>query len=222
MPCSLFFTLKLQEMKHLIFTVTTIFLFTNVFAQSKNSKIKTRFGIKAGYNYINTTGISSIDGSNASGFHAGVFASGVDENIKLTSDLLFSKQGYKYKSGKVNMYYLTTTETADFFVVEDVLKLQIGLQLGYLLSAKADSSGTSFNNATKKPTEYFNRFSFGIAGGAEFISESGIVIGIRYTVGINNIMKKQGTTIPVPAFLPSSSDASIKSNVFQLYAGFRF
>jgi hypothetical protein len=210
-------------MKHFIFILAaTISLVNNGFAQSKNSKSKSRFGVKAGYNYINTSNISSIGGSNTSGFHAGVFASGEDENIKASSDLLFSKQGYKYKSGKVDMNYLTTTETADFFVVEDIFKVQIGLHIGYLLSAKADSSGVSFNNATKKPSDYFNRFSFGIAGGAEFISEPGVLIGMRYTIGINNIMKKQETNNPVPAFLPSSSDASIKSNLFQLYAGFRF
>ena len=192
------------------------------FAQNNKGKNKNHFGVKAGYNYIITSNISSIGGSNTNGFHAGVFVSGEDENIKVTSDLLFSKQGYKFKNGKVDMNYLTTTETADFFVAEDVFKLLVGLQIGYLLSAKADSGGVSFNNATKKPIDYFNRFSYGIAGGAEFISEPGIVIGIRYTIGINNLIKKYGTNSPVPAFLPPSSDPSIKSNVFQLYAGFRF
>ena len=201
--------------------ITTVISYTG-HAQNNKGKSKTRFGVKTGYNYINTTGLSSIDGNNTSGFHAGVFASGKDENVNLTSDLLFSKQGYKYKSGKVDMNYLSVTEAADFFVVEDIFKLQVGLQAGYLLSAKADSSGISFNNATKKTTDYFNRFSFGIAGGAEFISETGILIGMRYTIGINNVMKKQGTNIPIPAFLPSSPDASLRSNTFQLYAGFRF
>ncbi len=210
-------------MKYFICMIIAIIpLLHNGLSQRKSSKSKTRFGVKAGYNYINSTDIPSIAVSNANGFHAGIFFSGEEDNIKASSDFLFSKQGYKYKSGRVDMNYLTTTETADFFVVEDIFKLQVGLQIGYLLSAEADSSGTSFNTSTKKATDYFNRFAFGIAGGAEYISESGLSIGMRYTVGINNILKKYETNSPVPAFLPASSDASIKSNVFQLYAGFRF
>lgn len=210
-------------MKYFICMLVTIISLLHIgFAQSKSSKNKTRFGVKAGYNYINSTDIPSIAIDNANGFNAGIFFSGEDDGVKASGDFLFSKQGYKYKSGKVDMNYLTTTETADFFVVEDVFKLQIGLQIGYLLSATADSSGTSFNTSSKKATDYFNRFAFGAAGGAELISEPELSIGIRYTVGINNLLKTYEPNNPVPAFLPASPDAIIKSNLFQLYAGFRF
>jgi hypothetical protein len=210
-------------MKYFIFMlVTMISLLHTGFAQSKSSDSKNRFGIKAGYNYINSTNISSLAGSNANGFNAGVFFSGKGDNVMASTDVVFSKQGYNYRNGKVDMHYLSLTEMADFFVVKDIFKLQIGLQMGYLLSAKADSSGVALNSSTKKTTDYFDRFAFGIAGGAEIISKSGLSIGMRYTIGLDNLLKKYETNSPVPAFLPSSADASIKSNVFQLYAGFRF
>ncbi|WP_301926998.1 outer membrane beta-barrel protein [Ferruginibacter sp.] len=202
--------------------IAIITLSHNGLAQRRSSKSKTRFGVKAGYNYVNSTNISSIAVDNTNGFHAGVFFSGEEDNVKAGSDFLFSKQGYKYKNGKVYMNYLSTTETADFFVVEDIFKLQIGLQIGYLLSAIADSSGITFNTPSKKATDYFTRFSFGIAGGAELISESGLSIGMRYTVGLNNLLKTYQTNRPVPAFLPALPNAILKSNIFQVYAGFRF
>lgn len=48
----------------------------------------------------------------------------------------------------------------------------------------------SFNTSTKTPIDYFKRFTLGIVGGAEFINELGLLIGMRYTNGFNILMKK--------------------------------
>jgi len=202
---------------------TSIGFFFTATAQVKNEQSKTHFGLKAGYNHSSFTNISSIGGRGNGGFHAGVFFSGKEDFVNASVDLLYLKQGYSYQTGNVSMTYFTSTQTADFFPGEqDVFKLSVGFHTGYLFAAHADSSGVPLHYPGKNTTTYFNRFSFGIAGGAEVLTKNGLLFGIRYVVGINNLLKKQNTGEFIPAFINAAPGVVLKNNILQLYAGFRF
>lgn len=209
----------------LFFSVTAI-------AQKKKPKKKshsTGIGIKGGYNYVNVTNITSVNGNNRSGFHAGIFYSpGTKDEGGFTGsgELLFSRQGYSYKTatntGKVNLDYLLLPAFTNF-KFGDFFKLQLGLQTAYLLNAKTDSSKPATSStAYNKIIEHYNRFEFALAGGLELGPIEGFIIGARYTIGLNAFNKEQPSNTTAPPFLPQISSASLKNNIVQVYAGYRF
>src|SRR5258708_23292478 len=68
-------------------------------------------GIKAGLNFANVTNASSVNGSSKTGFHAGIFLAPETHSVLGSrTELLFSRNGYKYKSstadGSVNLDYI--------------------------------------------------------------------------------------------------------------------
>src|SRR5262249_10109027 len=68
-------------------------------------------GLKAGLNFANVSNASSINSSNRSGFLVGLFLAPQSKSIiSSRTELLFSRQGYNYKSasntGNVNLDYL--------------------------------------------------------------------------------------------------------------------
>src|SRR5690606_18289748 len=70
-----------------------------------------QFGIKAGINFANVTKASSINNSSRTGWHAGVFLAPPSQGvIGSRTELIYSRQGYDYKSGtntgNVNLDYL--------------------------------------------------------------------------------------------------------------------
>ncbi|MFT3681620.1 MAG: porin family protein [Ferruginibacter sp.] len=208
-----------------------LFVAANAVAQTGQSNKKKHpvgFGIKAGYNYTSVTNISSVNGSNRSGFHAGIlYSPGTRDEANLTGsgELLFSRQGYSFKTsattGKVNLDYLLLP-TFTNFKFGDFFKLQLGLQAAYLLNAKADSSKpATSSNTYNKMVEYYNRFEFGISGGLELNPAAGFIIGVRYTIGLTN-MNKQTPPGAIPPFLPGLSNINFRNNIVQLYTGYKF
>ena len=70
-----------------------------------------QIGIKAGLNFANVTKVSSINSSSRSGFNVGVFfATSPKKIIGSKTELVFSRQGYNYKTnnstGNVNLDYI--------------------------------------------------------------------------------------------------------------------
>lgn len=211
--------------------VFLLFLFSiSATAQhKKQKKNKATFGIKGGYNYVNVTNITAVNGNNQSGFHAGIFYSPStrdEANFTGSGELLFSRQGYSFKTatntGKVNLDYLlfpafTNFEFGKFF------KLQLGLQTAYLLNAKADSSKPASSSSTyNKMVEYFNRLEFSLAGGVEITPVPGFIVGARYTIGLTTVNKDHPFNTIIPSFIPQTSGINLKNNIVQVYAGFKF
>ena len=70
-----------------------------------------QIGIKAGLNFANVSKASSINSSSRSGFHAGILLAPASKKIiSSRTELIFSRQGYDYKSstntGNVNLDYI--------------------------------------------------------------------------------------------------------------------
>jgi hypothetical protein len=186
-------------------------------------------GIKAGLNFANVTNASSINGSSRTGFHAGIFLAPETHSVLGSrTELLFSRNGYNYKSGtadgSVNLDYILLAQLMAIHITK-YFEIDLGAQTGYLLHAKADSSQPSTGNASvDKLLSFYNRFDFGFGGGAEVHPIAGLIIGARYNISLTNLYKQsyQGNGTTPPSFIPSTSNINFKNNVVQLYLGYRF
>jgi hypothetical protein len=199
-------------MKKLIFLAFLLTPFT----------ICAQFGIKAGLNFANVTKASSINNSSKTGFHAGILLGASSRGLLgMRTELLYSKQGYDYKSGSntgnVSLDYLMSTNLTCINITK-FLQLQAGFQMAYLLNAKVDSNAVSTGNAqADKIIDLFNRFDYGFAGGIEIHPASGLLIGARANFSLSKLYKDAQN-----GQMPSFSGVNLKNNVFQLFLGWRF
>lgn len=216
-------------MKKLIAWTAVSLLFSfasqNIFAQKKSSKQLIGLGIKGGLNFANVTNAKSISSSNKTGFVVGAFFAPPSKSIiSSRTELLFSRQGYDWKSssntGSVNLNYLILPQLMGINITKYV-QLQVGAQMAYLLNAKADSSGASTGNPqVDKIMDMYNRFDYGAAGGIEIYPIPNLLIGARLNISFAKMYKEPTDPQAMqPSFFPS---VDAKNNVLQLFLGFRF
>lgn len=210
-------------MKHLFFFLIVV-LPCSLYAQ---------LGIKAGINFANVRGSSDINSSSRSGFHAGILFGGSPKKVLGSrTELLFSQQGYNYKTGtntgNVNLNYLSLHELLAVNITK-YFQLQFGTQIAYLLNAKADSSSNSMTSLYDslglggygKVLNAFNRIDYGLCGGIEIHPVKGLLIGARMNISLAKLYKmpdvnqQQQQTSYSPSF-------SAKNNVIQVFIGWRF
>jgi Outer membrane protein beta-barrel domain len=183
-------------------------------------------GIKAGLNFTNITGTSSISNSSETGYQIGLFLDPSSKSILGSrTELLYSHQGYNYATGettgKIYLDYIMLAQLMAINITHFV-QIQIGSQIAYLMNAKIDSSQQSTGYAPADALlSYYNRFDFGFSGGLEVRPFMGIIVGARYNISLTNLYKIP-TTGNNPSYLPSSSDINFKNNLLQIYAGYRF
>lgn len=185
-----------------------------------------QIGIKAGVNFANVTNASSINANSQSGFHAGVFmSSGTKGIIGFRTELLYSKQGYNYKTstntGNVNLNYIMFPQMMAINITK-FIQLQLGGQIAFLMNASVDSAtnGTS-TNPYEDVMSYYNKIDFGYGGGVEIHPFKGLLVGARVNISLTNLYADLGTTPPgdIPSFIP---DIDVKNNLFQVFAGWTF
>ncbi len=182
-----------------------------------------QFGVKAGVNFAKVSNASSINSSNKSGFNVGLLLAPPSKKIiGSRTELVFSRQGYDYKTGSntgnVNLDYIQMGQLASINITKYV-SLLFGAQTAYLVSARADStkntggSAGAYNNIMN----LYNRIDYGYALGAEVHPVMGLIIGARYNVSLAKVYKD------IQSFQrPSFSSADAKNNVVQIFAGWRF
>jgi hypothetical protein len=186
-------------------------------------------GIKAGLNFTNITSASSISNSSETGYQVGLFLDPSSNSILGSrTELLYSHQAYNYSTGSTTgKNYLDYIMLAQLMAINitHFVQIQIGTQIGYLLSAKSDSNKTSTGYAqADKALDYYNRIDFGFSGGLEVRPFVGIIVGARYNLSITNLYKipDDNNSQTPPSFVPSSSDLNFKNNLVQVYIGYRF
>lgn len=185
-----------------------------------------QIGVKAGLNFANVTKVSSINNSNSSGFNAGLFfATSSKKVIGSKTELLFSRQGYDYQTstntGKVNLNYILLPEYLCINITK-YFQIQAGIQIGYLLNAKADSANDyGLPGTYGKILAIYNRLDYGVGGGIEVHPFKGLQIGARANFSLNSLYKnpESYSSDSQPSFVPS---VNVKNNVIQLYIGWRF
>lgn len=180
-----------------------------------------QIGIKAGINFANVSKASSINNSSRSGFHAGLFLGPSSKGIiSSRTELLFSRQGYDYKTGtqtgNVNLDYIMMPQLMCINITK-YFSLQIGGHMAYLLNAKVDSSNGSGTGSGNQIMDLYNRFDYGYSAGVEGHPIKGLLIGARVNISLSKLYKEAQS-----GQMPSFSSVNIKNNVFQLFAGWRF
>jgi len=196
-----------------------------VIGQTPDTKTaKTKIGIKAGLNFSNITKASSINAQSRSGFMAGAFIAAPSRGIVgYRSEIIFSKQGYDYKtgqtSGSVDLNYILLPQLMCINITKYV-QLQAGGQLAFLVGGKIDSapSPSSIPSLQKKMMDYYNKVDYGAAGGIEVYPFAGLLIGARYNISLGNLYKSNGGA-SYPDFIPK---VDVKNNVLQLFVGYKF
>ena len=186
-----------------------------------------QFGIKAGVNFANVTNASDINGDNTTGFLAGIFLAPPSKGIiSSRTELLYSRQGYNYKTGTntgtVNLDYIMLPQLMSINITK-FFSVQAGAQIAFLINAKADSSndGSTSSNPYGAIMDYYNKFDYGFAAGIEVHPFKGLLIGARYNISLGNLYKDPSSYPPgtPPSFIPP---VDVKNNVVQLFAGWIF
>jgi hypothetical protein len=186
-----------------------------------------QFGIKAGVNFANVTNASDINSDNTTGFLAGIFLAPPSKGIiSSRTELLYSRQGYNYKTGTntgtVNLDYIMLPQLMSINITK-FFSIQAGAQIAFLINAKADSSndGSTSSNPYGAIMDYYNKFDYGFAAGIEVHPFKGLLIGARYNISLGNLYKDPVSYPPgtPPSFIPP---VDVKNNVVQLFAGWIF
>lgn len=184
--------------------------------------LSAQFGFKAGLNFANVSKASSINNSSRTGFHAGLLMGSSKGVIGFRTELLFSRQGYDYKTGTntgtVNLDYIMMPQSMSINITK-YFSLMFGAQAAFLLNAKVDSakSSGSGNGSTDKIMDLYNRFDYGFGAGVEIHPVGGLLIGAKMNISLGKLYKEAAS-----GQMPSFSSVDIKNNLFQIFTGWRF
>lgn len=191
---------------------------------SSETAMATKFGIKGGLNLTNLHSNNFADNHLKAGFNAGIFSKiPVTPGFSIQPELLYSVKGnksdysnfvegsgeYRFNLGYIELPLLAVVNLAKNFSIHG------GGYAGYLVMAdiKDVNNNGNINGITDLNADNFNRWDFGLAGGAAFDIEN-FTIGARYNYGLVNVGKSGN--------LSQSLLGSAKNNGLSIYLGFGF
>jgi len=169
-------------MKKIIFAAVAVFGFAFANAQ------ETKFGAKAGLNLSNFTG-DAENSSTKVGFQVGAFVEiKVSEKFSVQPEVMFSALGATEEffgiTVNTNLNYIVVPVMAKYYVA-GAFSLEAGPQIGFLMSAKSEADG----GESVDIKDIVNSTDFGINVGAGYDVTENINLGLRYTIGVSNIVK---------------------------------
>lgn len=193
----------MKTMKKLLLITAALFAVSLAFAQNKPN-----FGVKAGLN-IASEDVEDASTNPRTGIHLGLFAEWMIGNkVDFQAELLYSMQGGKYKYSST-----TYTDKLDYITVPLMFKIyvnrnrsfsiDVGPQLGYMISAKYSNGSTTTNIYDK---DNMNKFDASLGIGISYKFDSGFDLGLRFVAGMTKI----------------TDTSDHKNSVVQLGAGYRF
>lgn len=182
-------------------------------------------GLKAGINYVNNELVNPppdyvTPNSYRFGYHFGLFTNiKLADRFSLNPELAFSNKGSRYdldptiRIANIHLNYLNLPILIEYELL-DKLSVEIGPELGYLLSAKAK---------TKTDTQdikniWDNDIDIGLSAGLKYQLLDKWIIGIRYSHGFSSVMKnitfydENGNPL---------DDNKMQNRAFQLSVGYR-
>lgn len=170
-----------------------------------------KFGAKGGLNLANVSGDDAEDTNMRTTFHVGgVFEFMLSDKFSFQPELLYSAQGYTFEEeeleGTTKIDYLNLPLIGKFYVA-DGFSIQVGPQIGFLLSAKSEGEilGVEFDEDIK---DELKEIDFGAALGIGYKLPSGLFFDARYNLGLTDI--------------PDEDDVNVKNGVIQVSLGFMF
>jgi opacity protein-like surface antigen len=187
-------TSNTNKMKKIILSAVAVFAFGFTNAQ------EVKFGAKVALNVATLTG-DVEDASSLVGFQVGGFAEiKVSEKFAVQPELMYSTQGASFDGGDSKLNYLNIPVMAKYYVAKS-FSLEAGPQIGFLLSAKAD--GEDIKDETSS-------VDFGLNFGAGYDFTENLSAGLRYNLGLSNIVDVEGY------------DGTAKNGVFSVALGYKF
>jgi hypothetical protein len=197
-------------MKKVLFFAIAVMTFSFANAQDVS------YGLKAGLNYSNWSFSNEDMGDFDSrlSFHVGgVVELGLSEKFSVQPELLYSSVGAQMDLSEASraasdnfvyaLDYLSIPVMAKYYVAEG-FSLEVGPQIGVLLSAKAKYDGES-----EDVKDSFKSTDFSAGIGAGYKMENGLFINARYVLGLSNVLEDSG-------------DEWGKNNAFQFSLGYKF
>lgn len=164
-------------------------------------------GLKAGASLTNLTGADAIANDYRFGFHGGVFANiGLTPLFAFQPELLYSQKGGNYKNvtdASLRLHYIDVPLA--FHVNTGGLFFEAGPQVGFLVSAKAQSGSVSTDVKNN-----YNTVDFGYLFGLGYQLKHGLGVGLRYNGAFTNV--PQSVKIG-----PTTIQSRQRNGAFQLY-----
>lgn len=212
----------MKRISILILTISVVLASQSVFAQAQIG-----IGLKGGWNYAALTGINSVSTAtkNKSGYHFGAYMLIKLTKIGIQPEVILSKQGESYSFNGSdygsNVDYINIPIILKLYLVEG-FNLQVGPQFGFVTSA----TGSVVNQATGAITtgqdikSLLNTTDFSIGIGAGVDLPFGLNFTARYNMGISDINKYTGGTVP-NGIATSMGTQESKNQVFQFSLGYR-
>jgi len=196
-------------MKKITLLLVTVFTFGFVNAQDKEDM---SFGVKAGLNISSLSNIDE-DGVNKDpliGFHVGFFGEFmISDKFAIQPELLYSSQGVKFDSegekAEIKLDYINIPIMAKYYVA-DAFSLELGPQIGFLVSSDLESGGVSVD--LKDETKSID-VSLGF--GASYNFAENFMFGARYNLGLTRVQEDL-----------SPGESESKNSVFQISLGYKF
>jgi hypothetical protein len=223
----------MKRISLLPFILLPLFLFAQQWPMPQDSgshhkqKHSIGIGIKAGFNFSNVTNASQINAASRTGYHFGILFAPPSRSIfSSRTELIYSRHGYSYSdsaskaNGSIDLDYIMLAQYMCINITKYV-QIQFGAETGYLLAAKADSGQTmnTGNASANQLLSLYNRFQYGYGGGIEIHPYSGLLIGARYNISLNNLYNFSSGSGTTPSFAPN---VNLKNNILQIFAGWRF
>jgi hypothetical protein len=165
------------------------------------------FGIKGGLNLAKFNDDGPINHSMSPSVHLGILEHiHITKSFAVQPELVYSVQGTKYTNDnsdfKYSMGYINIPVLAQL-MTDNGFRFETGPQLGFLVSAKAKSGGTSVD-----VKDNFKSTDFAWAFGVGYITPARFGVDVRYNLGLTDIVK--------------STVSSAKNNVLQIGVFYQF
>lgn len=189
--------LNAKIMRKIIFTTVVFFIISSSNAQDKKDM---SFGIKAG---LNIATVTNVDNSKVlAGIQGGVFGEFmISDKFAIQPEVLFSAQGVKSEGMELKLDYINIPVLAKYYVA-DSFSLELGPQVGFLVSAKAEGEDVK---------EFFKTTDVSVDFGANYDFTKNFMFGVRYNLGLLRIQESLD---------PGESES--KNSVFQIAVGYKF
>ncbi|MEO9503711.1 porin family protein [Nonlabens ulvanivorans] len=165
------------------------------------------FGLKGGVNFADLGGDEN-DVETLTAFHIGGFAQfEISDTFMIQPELLYSSQGAQSEEDselKFRLNYINVPIMAKLLVA-DGLSAEIGPQFGFAVSKKLTYDGDS-----EDLEDIFKSFDYGVGLGASYEFSGGLMLSLRYNLGLANIAGDE------------LEDIRISNNVGQISIGYTF
>lgn len=188
------------------------------------SDAQVKFGVKAGPQLTNLVGNDDVDANSRFGFQAGGYANiRFSEQLAFQPEVLYSMQGAESEESatafgittrdesKINLSYINVPLMLKWYAY-DGLNFEFGPQVGFNVAAKSENKETissedgTIINETDGDIDDIETVDFGLNIGAGYEMANGLNFGLRYGLGLTEIVK----------------DSDLKNSVFSLGIGYSF